>query len=172
MKTCIVLFGVCGCGKSTIGKLLSEEMKIPFFDADDFHPTENKKKMKNGISLDDTDRKPWLFSISKFITNFEKSENLIFACSALKRVYREWISQDVTCRFIYIHLKGSFELIQKRLQERTNHFMNPKLLSSQFETLEDLNQEELKNSFEIDISKPIDEIIQQIKMNVENFNDD
>ena len=121
------------------------------------------------ISLNDTDRKPWLFSISKFIKNFDENENLIFACSALKKIYRDWISQDnEDCFFIFIHLKGSLDLIQERLLKRTNHFMNSNLLTSQFETLEELKEKE--KGFEIDISKNANEIIKEIIDQLKDMN--
>jgi len=132
MKTVIYLMGVSGCGKTTIGKRLSSVLNIPFYDGDDFHSEANVQKMSSGIPLNDEDRKPWLESINAFAKN--QNSSIVIACSALKQVYRTWLSQDLNCKFILLH--GSFDLIHDRMKDRDEHFMPPELLQSQFDTLE------------------------------------
>lgn len=148
----IVLMGVSGSGKSAIGKALSEKLRIPFYDADDFHSEANKKKMKEGIPLTDTDRKPWLKSLADFMLAHGE---MILACSALKHSYRRILRVSSDVRIVY--LKGSYELIRSRLEARHGHFFNPSLLDSQFETLE-----EPRHAITVDISPPIPEIVENI----------
>jgi gluconokinase len=130
----IILMGVSGCGKTTIGKQLALEKGMPFFDADDFHPKENIEKMKNNISLTDEDRFPWLHVLAEKIRVWEQSGGAILACSALKKSYRKILSKHV--HVVWIFLSGSFELISNRLENRSNHYMKTSLLQSQFDTLE------------------------------------
>lgn len=126
--------GVSGCGKSTIGKLLAERLQIPFYDADDFHPITNKERMANGIPLTDEDRLPWLNAIWEQMKIWTLQEGAVLACSALKESYRELLNKDLKVQWIF--LDGNYELIRNRLNERANHFFDPKLLLSQFDTLE------------------------------------
>jgi len=132
----VVLMGVSGSGKSTIGRLLSQRLGWPFLDGDDFHPASNIQKMSRGIPLTDEDRLPWLDRIAEEIHKFERDHrNAIFACSALKAQYREILIQgNPDVRFVL--LDGSFELIHQRLASRKGHFMKPELLQSQFDALE------------------------------------
>jgi gluconokinase len=131
----IILMGVSGSGKSVIGIELSKELDWPFYDADDFHTEASKKKMHAGIPLNDEDRLPWLNALADLIQKHtELKEHMILACSALKESYRFTLNVHPSCKFVY--LKGSFELIKKRMENRKGHFFNPELLQSQFETLE------------------------------------
>lgn len=130
-----IVMGVSGCGKSTIGKQLSEKLAIPFFDADDFHPKENIDKMANGFALNDSDRLPWLEVLSLKINKWNADKGAVLACSALKESYRKILSNQVE-KIVWIYLEGDAETIQTRLQKRNNHFMDPNLLTSQFNTLE------------------------------------
>jgi len=134
----IIIMGVSGCGKTTIGKLLALETGLPFYDADDFHPEENIIKMKANKSLTDEDRLPWLNTLASKIKEWESSEGAILACSALKESYRKLLSSK-TNNINWIHLFGSFQLIKSRLEQRQNHYMKSDLLVSQFETLEEPN---------------------------------
>ena len=153
----IVLMGVMGSGKTTIGRLLSKELNYKYYDADDFHPPANVEKMKRGTPLNDDDRRPWLKILSDLIRNcLARNENAVLACSALKESYREFLLIDERVSLIY--LKGDYRIIQKRLSERREHFMNPTLLDSQFETLE-----EPKGGWHVDISLRPDEIVKVIK---------
>jgi len=129
-----VLFGVSGCGKSLIGQLLAEKLKIDFYDADDFHSLENVSKMSNGIALDDCDRALWLSGLNKKIHYWNSFGDAVLACSALKYKYRDMLAKDNEVTFVL--LSGSFTLIKERLDSREDHFFNPVLLQSQFDDLE------------------------------------
>ncbi|WP_392535510.1 gluconokinase [Nostoc sp. C117] len=162
----ILLMGVSGSGKTTIGKLLAESLDWKFSDADDFHSPENIEKMQHGIPLSDLDRVPWLQDLRTAIQQWlQQNQNMVLACSALKDSYRQFLvsDSDGLCpdgsdRIKLVYLKGSYELIQKRLQERHNHYMTEKLLDSQFNTLE-----EPLNTIYIDIAQTPEEILQNIR---------
>lgn len=127
--------GVSGCGKSTIGKLLSEKLSLPFIEADDFHSKQNVSKMSRGIPLNDEDRSPWLQSLSQELQSHQ-NKGAILACSALRESYREILQQGVHEKIIWIHLEGTEELIKQRMKNRQDHFMPNALLRSQIATLE------------------------------------
>ena len=132
----IVLMGVTGSGKTTVGRLLAEDLGWTYVDADDFHPELNLEKMKGGIPLNDADRKPWLESLRELVRDcLFRSENAVFACSALRESYREFLLLDERVRLVY--LKGNYQVIRERLAQRRGHYMDPALLDSQFETLEE-----------------------------------
>lgn len=149
--------GVAGSGKTTIGKLLANKTGFLFIDADNFHPRQNIDKMKSGIPLTDKDRWPWLDNIHQFVSKEISSQNIIVACSALKKMYRDCLSDGITDNCKWVFLKGDFETIQQRMQKRAGHFMPEALLQSQFEIL----QIPLE-SIEVDISKSPEEIVDQI----------
>jgi len=132
----IYVMGVSGCGKSTIGKLIANELGIQFFDGDDFHPQANIEKMKSGQALNDDDRRPWLEAINTHAKNISLTGGAVIACSALKESYREKLSADIVENTIWVYLKGSFNLIQSRMMRRS-HFMPSSLLQSQFDTLQE-----------------------------------
>lgn len=132
----IIIFGVSGCGKTTIGKLLAEELNIPFYDADDFHPEANIKKMSNGHPLNDEDREPWLLTLANQVNIWSADKGAILACSALKEKYRKLLSSVYKEDIIWVHLSGSKEIIKARMDARAGHFMPSKLLESQFKALE------------------------------------
>ena len=134
MKPCIVIIGVSGCGKTTVGLYLSKALALPFYDADDFHPTANKDKMAQGMPLTDLDRKPWLNHLSTELNSWQLKNGAVLACSALKESYRQVLSKGSSITWVY--LKGEFDTIRSRMESR-NHFMPPELLSSQFEALEE-----------------------------------
>ncbi len=131
----IIIIGVSGCGKSTVGKLLSEELGLNFLDADDFHPQANIDKMKNNISLNDTDRAPWLTILADKLVESEGDGGVKLACSALKETYRKKLASKVKT-VSWIYLSGSFDLIRSRLEQRQGHYMKSDLLQAQFDTLE------------------------------------
>jgi gluconokinase len=132
----IVTMGVAGAGKSTVGRLLADELGCGFLDADSLHPAANIEKMTRGIALTDGDRAPWLAAIHvRIIESFQRREHLVVACSALKQRYRETLARGVAIAWIY--LKGSEEVIRARLQHREHHFMTVQMLASQFADLEE-----------------------------------
>ncbi len=152
---CIIVLGVSGAGKSTVSKLLSNSLSIPFLDADDFHPKENILKMKSGIPLNDADRLPWLKTINDALHK-KKETGFVLACSALKEEYREILQSNIdTIKWVYLY--GDFDLISSRIRTRENHFMNPDLLKDQFDTLEIPEY-----GFKVSIEYPPKEIVQQI----------
>ncbi len=133
----VVLMGVSGSGKTTIGKVLARALGWTFLDADDYHPAANIEKMRKGIPLNDDDRRPWLQALRKRVEEAcDRGENIVLACSALKHAYQEYLQREEPECIHYVYLRGSEELIRQRLAARKGHFMNPNLLHSQFETLE------------------------------------
>ena len=153
----IVVMGVTGSGKTTVGRLLARKLGWKYFDADDFHPAGNVDRMRSGIALDDNDRQPWLEGLRDLIRDSLKSgENAVLACSALKEKYRRLLLIDERVKLVF--LKGDFQLIRRRLSKRRGHYMNPALLESQFATLEEPNE-----SIEIDISSDTAEIVRIIR---------
>jgi gluconokinase len=131
----IVVWGVSGVGKSTVGELLARELDWKFYEADDFHPKSNVEKMKAGVALTDEDRQPWLDKLQQLIKRcLAARENAILACSALKKSYRDHLRVSDDVKFIFLH--GSRARVSKQLRQRRGHFMNPALLDSQFKDLE------------------------------------
>jgi gluconokinase len=154
----IIVMGVSGTGKTTIGKLLADLLQWEFSDADAFHSPENVEKMRCGIPLSEADRMPWLQDLQTAIKHWlQENKNVVLACSALKDSYRQFLVLDSE-RIKLVYLKGSYELIQKRLQERSNHYMSEKLLNSQFNTLE-----EPLNILSMDVAQPPQIIVQNIR---------
>lgn len=150
----LIIMGVSGSGKTTIGSLLAKELSWKFYDADDFHGDSNKEKMSKGIALTDEDRASWLHALQNLIQT--EKDSFVLACSALKETYRDILNINEQVKFVY--LKGSFEEIQARLSKRKNHYMPTTLLKSQFDALE-----EPKDVFTIDISNTPETIIQIIR---------
>jgi gluconokinase len=132
----VVLMGVTGSGKTTVGKRLVQQLGWRFVEGDDFHSPENIQKLRRGEPLSDEDRKPWLEEIREAIRRaIDRGENAVIACSALKESYRGMLQMDGQVAFVY--LKASLPLIEERLKNRVDHFMNPSLIQSQFATLEE-----------------------------------
>src|SRR5262245_62143997 len=132
----IVIMGVAGSGKSTVGELLAGELHFRFLDGDSLHPPANVEKMTQGIPITDADRAPWLAGVhSPIVASFQRGEGLVIACSALKQRYRDTLEAGVAITWVY--LKGSYELILEHLQRRQHHFMKPQMLASQFADLEE-----------------------------------
>ncbi len=153
----IILMGVSGVGKTTIGRALAQELQWRFAEGDDFHSAINIAKMHAGIPLTDEDRAPWLQSLRRAITEWlAAGDNVVLACSALKASYREILQVNPQVKFVY--LRGSFDLIAQRLASRHGHYMNPDLLGSQFETLE-----EPKDAVTIDVGPPVPQIVKEIR---------
>jgi carbohydrate kinase (thermoresistant glucokinase family) len=157
----LILMGPMGCGKTTIGKMLADKLGWSFYDADDFHPKENTEKMRAGIALTDEDRRLWLEKLRGNIQRwFKEKQNTILACSALKQPYRDilGVNQD-TVRTVY--LKGSYQLLRKRVEERQHPYMDKNLLRSQLDTLE-----EPKEGLCVDISATPEMIVSTVIKNL------
>jgi gluconokinase len=156
----IIVFGVSGAGKTTIGKLLAKDLGWRFLEADDFHPRANIEKMRSGRPLTDEDRWPWLERLREQIgRSIAAKEKAVLACSALKRVYRERlrVSNDVNLVF----LRGDYALIEKQLRDRRGHFMSPELLKSQFADLEEPDPDE--HVLTIGLGRKPQELVEEIK---------
>ena len=133
----LVLMGVSGSGKTTVGKLLAGQLGWSYVEADDFHPPANVEKMRAGVPLTDADRRPWLDALRVRVdAACERGENAVLACSALKHAYQEYLERDEPDCVSYVYLHGTEAAIRERLDARKGHFMNPSLLHSQFEALE------------------------------------
>jgi gluconokinase len=155
----VILMGVSGVGKTTIGSLLAEQLTWPFYDADSFHSPENIAKMQQGIPLTDESRQTWLEAIRQIVeTHLQLKKPAIIACSALKNAYRNILKAEGE-RICFVYLKGPSKLIRKRLQRRSNHFMKDTLLESQFDTLEDPEPE---SAITIDVSGKIEQTVRHL----------
>ena len=152
----IVVMGVSGCGKSSVGLALAEALGARFIDGDDLHPEANKAKMAAGIPLNDDDRWPWLDLVGESLAE----SNTVVACSALKRVYRERILATAPGT-VFVHLHGTRELLAQRMNARPNHFMPVSLLDSQLNTLELLSADE--PGVMLDIALPIEQLVAAAK---------
>lgn len=152
----IVIMGVSGCGKSTVGAALAEAMGIPYRDGDDLHPPANVEKMRAGIPLTDADRWPWLDRVSAILRD---DGPVIVGCSALRRAYRDRIRAGAGGPVQFVHLTGSRDVIAARMADRKDHYMPPSLLDSQFATLEPPGPDE---AIRIDIDQSLTSLIPQI----------
>jgi gluconokinase len=156
----VIVFGVSGAGKTTIGKRLSHELGWHFYEADDFHSRANIEKMRRGVPLTDEDRWPWLENLRELLQRcIEASENAVLACSALKRAYRERLRVSDEVKFVF--LRGDYALIEKQLRRRHGHFMNPVLLRSQFADLEEPKPDE--GALTIELGRTPEELVEEIK---------
>jgi gluconokinase len=147
--------GVSGSGKSTVGAALAQRLRVPFADADDFHPEGNITKMSRGEPLDDDDRFPWLEAIGEWLAAHEDRGGLM-SCSALKRRYRDQLRRHAP-GVVFAHLAGSRSTIERRQASRPGHFMPASLLTSQFATLEPLEPDE--SGFDLDVDQSVDAIV-------------
>ncbi len=154
----IIVYGVSGVGKTTVGMMLAKELEWKLYDADDFHSAANKEKMHAGIPLNDDDRKAWLESLRALIIgSFEKNENVVLACSALKQKYRDVLTVSPNVKFVLLY--SDYATIEKRITSRVGHFMNPDLLKSQFDTLEMPTGKDTV----LDASLPAETIVHEIR---------
>lgn len=153
----VVLMGVAGCGKTSVGEALSVRLGVPYRDGDDLHPKANVEKMRLGTPLTDEDRWPWLALVGETLA---KDAPLIIGCSALKRAYRDKIRVAANGRVDFIHLSGNRALIEQRMAQRKGHFMPVALLDSQFATLEPPTADEA--ALTVDIGQPLISIVDRI----------
>jgi gluconokinase len=153
----VIVMGVVGSGKTTVGGLLANELAWEFADADAFHPVSNVEKIRHGIALTDDDRWPWLQALREALTRWiSEGRNVVLACSALKRAYRRELEVGPEVRFVY--LKGSADLIAQRLRLRHGHFADDKILASQFADLE-----EPQGAVTVEIAAPPQQIVAEIR---------
>lgn len=157
----VLLMGVSGAGKTTVGRLLASQLGWEFADADDYHSVANVEKMKNGIPLTDEDRGPWLENLRSLILSWIASgKNGVLACSALKKAYRDKLIVGPQVRLVY--LKADRELLRERLIERHGHYMKEDLLESQIATLE-----EPQDAIVVDAGKSPQEIVREISLRLQ-----
>jgi gluconokinase len=152
----VVVMGVSGSGKSTVGAALAQRLRVPFADADDFHPPANIAKMTAGHPLDDDDRRPWLEAVGAWLAEHDEVGG-VMTCSALKHAYRDQLREHAP-RVEILHLDGTREVIARRQASRPGHFMPSSLLDSQFDTLEPLTQDE--HGMVVDVDQSVDAIVQ------------
>lgn len=153
----VILMGVTGSGKTTVGVALAESLHWKFVDADDFHPAANVAKMRTGVPLDDADRAPWLETLRQAIVEWLKTRtDAVLACSALKQVYRNRLIVGPEVRIVY--LRGTRDLIAQRLGQRHGHYMDPTLLDSQFAALE-----EPPDALVVDVQADVPDIVASIR---------
>jgi len=157
----VVVMGVSGAGKSTVGKLIAARLDCPFRDADSFHPKANIEKMSRGAPLTDVDRRPWLRAIAEWIDEHRKAGTTgVVTCSALKRAYRDIVTAHQSADVRLVYLKGDFALIAARSQARKGHFMPAALLQSQFDALEEPTADE--KAIVVSIDATPDEIAAEV----------
>ena len=156
MSFIVVVMGVAGSGKTTIGRELADAIRCQFLEGDTLHSPENVEKMSRGVPLTDADRGPWLTTIhARMAEAWSRGESLVVGCSALKQSYREILGDGLPVTWVY--LKGSPDLIGPRILNRAGHFMKANMLASQFEALE-----EPAGAIVADVSEPPDVIVERI----------
>ncbi len=151
----LTVMGVSGSGKTTVGAALAQRLRMPFADADDFHPAENVAKMSAGVPLTDDDRLPWLHVIGEWLAAHAEHGGVV-SCSALRRSYRDVLRAAAPGQ-LFVHLAGSPEVIARRVAGRPGHFMPAALLASQFDTLEPLGADE--HGLTLDLDRSVDDLV-------------
>lgn len=156
----LIIMGVSGCGKSTVGRRLAERLGLPFLEGDELHPPSNVALMAAGTPLTDADRAGWLDAIAQRLSELGPDDGLVVSCSALKRAYRDRL-RAATPQLHFVHLHGTRALLAARLRERQGHYMPPTLLDSQLDTLEIPNANEAVLS--LDMAEPAPQLVAQIE---------
>lgn len=157
----LVVMGVSGCGKTTIGKMLGEKLGWKYYEGDEYHPKENVEKMSSGIPLNDDDRKPWLLTLRGIIENHLKDgTGAVVSCSALKQKYRDLLKVNEDTKFVY--LKGDYDTILRRMQARKDHYFKPEMLKSQFDALEEPSNVIAEN-IEMEPERIVEDVLEKIK---------
>lgn len=156
----IIVMGVSGSGKTSVGRLLANALSCPFIDGDDHHPKANIEKMSKGVPLSDRDREPWLDKLHH-IASGHLNSGCVIACSALKEVYRKRLVDSIESDVNWVYLKGTYDQIFDRMNKRNDHFMGSELLNSQFETLE-----EPENAIVVNIDDSPEAIVQEINLHL------
>ena len=158
----VLLMGVTGAGKTTVGALLARQMGWEFADADSFHSAANVEKMRRGIALTDEDRAPWLRALHDFMAERSAaSRDLVLACSALKRAYRQKLCEGLDIKLVYLH--GKQEYIVERLRGRRGHYAPASLVASQFADLEEPDDDEPEEVAVVEIDHSPEEIVAEIR---------
>ena len=153
MGQAIIIMGVCGTGKTTVGEAVAERLGCPFLEGDSFHPAANVEKMRAGTPLDDEDRWPWLRDLGQAIAaKGQRAAPVIATCSALKRAYRDCLRDQIGGETLFVLLHGERDLLMRRLNERTHRYMPSSLLDSQLETLEPPDADERALSLDVAMS--------------------
>ncbi len=154
----IMIMGVSGCGKTTLGERSAQRLGLPYYEADGFHPRENIEKMSNGIPLTDEDRWPWLAAIRDSIKQIQgRGDSAVFTCSALKESYRRFLEKGLAEPLKWVYLKGSFETIHGRMASRKDHYFKADMLKSQFAALEEPDY-----GLILDIERPLEDKIEEV----------
>lgn len=157
----IIVMGVSSSGKSAVGAALGRRLHAPFLDGDGYHPPANKEKMRAGIPLVDEDRWPWLETLAKALAEAAEQKGVaVGACSSLKRAYRDYLIEKAGEPILFVFLDGDIEVIRERIAARQHEFMSPKLLDSQFATLERPSDDE--NVLRVDVADPVETIATKV----------
>ena len=157
----IILIGVAGSGKTTVGRILAAQLGCEFHDADDLHSPQNREKMSRGLALSDQDRLPWLLAVRNLVQRcLAENRDAVIACSALRQSYRDLLVVD-KAKVKLVYLKGSPALIAQRLAQRSGHFFDPRLLQSQFDTLEE--PQDPTDATVVDISETPEQVADAIR---------
>ena len=167
----IIVCGVSGSGKSSVGQALAKHLSLTYLEADDFHPSKNVDKMSQGIPLNDEDRWPWLRALSRNIRETSKRHRgVIASCSALKRIYRGYIQEQIKQPILFVFLDGDRETLYERMQARCDHYMPPYLLNSQLADLErpDANEPAITLPISLSLDDLVDEIVKVLSLSTKD----